>query len=167
MKRPSPSTPPREEAPFVERAIEKLRREGLRITMPRLQVLRALASSDRPANAYTIHAEIHAAGGRIDVVSVYRILNLLHENGLVHRLGAADGYLACGVPHSHEEHTEHLFCRSCGRAFELEVDARELEPTLRHVSERGFVPTQVRIEVVGVCAECSHSGESDPGAPSR
>ena len=72
---------------FEDRSLKELRQAGYRITMPRVQVIRALADSPKALSAYAIHEKIISSGGKIDVVSVYRILNTLQEVGLIHHIG--------------------------------------------------------------------------------
>src|SRR5688572_18657621 len=64
---------------YEERSLKELRGAGYRITMPRVQVIRALGDTTQALSAYAIHEKILAGGGKIDVVSVYRILATLQE----------------------------------------------------------------------------------------
>lgn len=72
-------------------AIKVLKDAGLRITMPRVQVLRVLESAEQPLGAYAICQAILSSNGRIDVVSVYRILDALLDCGLVLKVGSLEG----------------------------------------------------------------------------
>src|SRR5579863_3477841 len=72
---------------YEEHCLQELRLAGFRITMPRIQVIRALADATTALSAYAIHERIMESGGRIDVVSVYRILATLHKVGLIHHIG--------------------------------------------------------------------------------
>ncbi|MHB8635726.1 MAG: transcriptional repressor, partial [Fimbriimonadaceae bacterium] len=64
---------------YEEHCLQELRLAGYRITMPRIQVIRALADTSVALSAYAIHERIMESGGRIDVVSVYRILATLQQ----------------------------------------------------------------------------------------
>lgn len=144
-----------EYARFEERAIVRLREHGFRITMPRVQVIRALAASNKALSAYQLHATILEAGGRIDVVSVYRILGTLVQLGLAHHIGVVDGFLACHIEHEHEHETEHLVCRSCGSVTETAVPELALRATREQLTGLGFDMDEVKIEVLGRCAPCA------------
>jgi Fe2+ or Zn2+ uptake regulation protein len=78
--------PPEVQA-YEDHCLRVLREGGFRITMPRVQVIRALADTDRALSAYAVHEKILEVGGKIDVVSVYRILATLQEVGLIHHIG--------------------------------------------------------------------------------
>lgn len=140
---------------FETRSLDRLRAEGFRITMPRILVIRALAESPRALSAYAIHERVQDAGGRIDIVSVYRTLSTLVEMGLIHHVGVVDGYLACGVDEHHGPASEHLVCRSCGKVTEIAVSAELVESAQRQSSAVGFRPQEMRIEVLGFCADCA------------
>lgn len=145
----------RDEARSYERhAIELLRSHGMRVTMSRIQVVRALAGSETPLSAYGVHEQILAAGGRIDVVSVYRILAALRDVGLVHHIGVVDGYFACRMVGEHTGNSGHLICQSCGAVAEVKVPNSVLRTTHEQASGLDFEPLNVKIEVVGRCRAC-------------
>jgi Fe2+ or Zn2+ uptake regulation protein len=137
------------------RAIKELRKRGLRVTMPRVQVIRALATSSRALSPYQLHSAIHEAGGRIDVVSVYRILATLVDIGLAHHIGIVDGYLACHLEGGHGLQSEHLVCRSCGEVTEAAVPEEALGAATRQIAGMGFRIEELKIEVLGLCAPCA------------
>lgn len=139
---------------YVGRALQRLRSLGLRITKPRKMVVTALAETRKPLGAYQIRKNVMSAGGKIDVVSVYRILAGLLEAGLAHRIGSVDGYLACWGSHSGEHQTEHLICRTCGCVEEIPIPQSALSEIGVAGSRMGFMSQSTRVEVLGVCSHC-------------
>ncbi|MBX3120193.1 MAG: transcriptional repressor [Fimbriimonadaceae bacterium] len=139
---------------FEERALEVLKEEGFRITMPRVQVIRALAESNRALSAYAIHERIVSKGGRIDVVSVYRILSTLQAVCLVHHIGVVDGYYPCRADAEHIHDTEHLVCEQCGCVAELPIAQSSAKAVESQAAQAGFRPSEMKIEVLGTCAHC-------------
>lgn len=135
-------------------AIQRIRERGLRLTMARLQVVRVLACADRPLSPSAIHERILGDGGRIDLVSVHRVLQALVDSALVHRIGLVDGFLACRVEDEHPGDIEHLVCASCGRAWELEAPSALVRETMRQSEAFGFSPETVRVEILGLCSKC-------------
>src|SRR5580698_1693066 len=91
---------------YEEHSLQELRSAGYRITMPRVQVIRALGDTKRALSAYAIHEKIINSGGKIDVVSVYRILSTLQEVGLIHHIGVVDGYFPCRMENSAGKRSE-------------------------------------------------------------
>ncbi|HRI43322.1 MAG TPA: transcriptional repressor [Fimbriimonadaceae bacterium] len=146
----------REATEFEERSLALLKREGFRITMPRVQVIRTLAQSHTPLTAYGIHEQIVSTGGRIDVVSVYRILETLTRIGLVHHIchiGLVDGYLACQLGSEHLSESQHLYCTKCEAVREVETPAEVLRAIRRQLKDLAFEPTSIKIEIIGTWIE--------------
>jgi Fur family zinc uptake transcriptional regulator len=139
---------------YAAKAIERLKTLGLRITQPRRMVVRVLALTRKPLGAYQIREEVGALGGKIDVVSVYRILAALVEAGLAHRIGSVDGYLACSSSHSGDHQTEHLICEKCGCVEEIPIPQSALSEIGVSGSRQGFLSHATRVEVLGVCSHC-------------
>lgn len=139
---------------FEAYAVGRLKQDGFRITLPRVQVVRSLSLAEKPLSAYGIHQEIIASGGRVDVVSVYRILETLSQLGLVHHIGIVDGYMACRLDETHEEEAEHVVCAECGRVAELTMPDGVLKATNGQLIALGYRPRQTRVEILAVCPEC-------------
>lgn len=140
---------------FEAFAVERMKQAGHRVTVPRVRVIRTLSQAQRPKTAYGIHQEIVASGGKVDVVSVYRILQTLSDLGLVHHIGIVDGYMACRLQDSHEEECEHVVCSECGKVTELTMPESILDTTHQQLHGLGFAPKQTRIEILAVCPECA------------
>ncbi len=139
---------------FESAALEQLRTFGMRITVPRLQVIRTLAHSRRALSAYQIHEAISASGGKIDVVSVYRILDALLEVGLAHRIGVVDGFYACRSQAGAMHDSEHLVCKECGCIIELAMPSEAQCAVSARSRTAGFEVSEIRTEILGTCAHC-------------
>lgn len=135
-------------------ALSKLKEAGHRITMPRQSVVRVLALAGRPLTPNGIHAEVAALGGKLDVVSVYRILSTLQSLGLVHHIGSVDAYSPCRLDEDHEHGCEHLICTSCGRVEELPVSQTSSDEVEAQSGRAGFAVKTIRVEVLGTCTDC-------------
>jgi Fur family transcriptional regulator, zinc uptake regulator len=140
---------------YEEHSLTELRANGYRITMPRVQVIRALADTRRALSAYAIHEKIINAGGKIDVVSVYRILSTLQEVGLIHHIGVVDGYFPCRTTDCRSRRSEVIVCERCQQVQELamsEVVANSIE---EQAKAGGFVLSQTKIELTATtCPRC-------------
>jgi Fur family ferric uptake transcriptional regulator len=125
--------------------------KGIRLTEPRLDVLEALAREPDDATAQQIHARLRAAGRTTGLATVYRTLAILSEHGLIDALTHRPGefcYRLCSAEHHH-----HLVCSSCHRVVELQ--GCDIDAWLAKVSSsHGFVATEHRLEVTGVCSTC-------------
>ena len=132
---------------YEEHALRELRSAGYRITMPRVQVIRALADTNTALSAYAIHEKIINTGGKIDVVSVYRILATLQEVGLIHHIGVVDGYFPCRLPGSHGKRSEVVVCEPNLQVIELELPSAIVDAIQHQAKKFGFTPVSIKVEV--------------------
>jgi Fur family zinc uptake transcriptional regulator len=137
----------------LERAEEVCASRGARLTPIRAKVLQALAASATPVGAYELMDRLAEGGKRPAPITVYRALDFLLTNGLVHRLESRNAYLACD--HTHDAHAPVIFliCDSCGEVSEASSDgiADNLAALLAKVE---FKARSQLVEVAGECAAC-------------
>ena len=137
--------PVNEAKAYEEHALRELRTAGYRITMPRVQVIRALADTNTALSAYAIHEKIISSGGKIDVVSVYRILATLQEVGLIHHIGVVDGYFPCRLPGSHGKRSEVVVCEPNLQVIEIELPQAIIDAVAEQAKKHGFTPTAIKV----------------------
>ncbi len=136
------------------RAAEAIRRaRRTKLTDIRRHVLEAVWKSHVPVGAYDILSQLNAGGGRNAPMAVYRALEFLMENGLVHRLASLNAFIGCA--HMGEAHhaAQFLICRVCGTTAELESAPLERALT-QAVSARGFTIDSQIVEISGFCPHC-------------
>lgn len=132
-------------------------RQGLRLTALRKRVLELVWLSHKPLGAYDILAVLSEADGRRAAPpTVYRALDFLLENGLVHRIASLNAFVGCNHP-QHAHQGQFLICRSCHAAIELEQAAIS-EAIVQCARDVGFVVEAQTVEVVGLCAGCREAG---------
>jgi Fur family zinc uptake transcriptional regulator len=139
-------------AAVLRHAEEVCRRQGVQLTPLRRRVLTELATAERPLGAYDV-VERLGREKRIAPISVYRVLDVLIEAGLIHRIATRNTYLPCN--HAHEPHgaTIFLVCTVCGHVDE--VDSDEVAESVRGTaSAAGFRPGSRAVEVEGECSGC-------------
>ena len=141
-----PSTPAKV---YDEHCLAELLNASFRFTMPRVQVIRALADTETALSAYAIHDKIISSGGKIDVVSVYRILSTLQEVGLIHHIGVVDGYFPCRLGTCADRRSEVLVDDESGSVVELEFPKSLMQSIENQVREAGFEATGIKIEITG------------------
>jgi Fur family zinc uptake transcriptional regulator len=125
---------------------------GQRLTPMRRQVLEALLASHKPLGAYEIIERL-AHRGRLAPITVYRALDFLRDNGLVHRIESRNAFVACVHHHAGGDPVVFLICERCGTVGEATGDA--VADALKHSCRAaGFVPKSPVIEIAGVCSHC-------------
>lgn len=127
---------------------------GVRLTDLRLQVLELIWQNHKPLGAYTLMEMLAKANTRrVAPPTVYRALDFLLEQGLIHRINVLNAFIGCPSPNTkHQSHF--LICRTCGIAIEL------AQPELsRHIidvaQDSGFAVESQSLEVSGRCANCA------------
>jgi Fur family zinc uptake transcriptional regulator len=134
---------------YEDHSLEELRAAGYRITMPRVQVIRALGDTSTALSAYEIHEKILSSGGKIDVVSVYRILSTLQEVGLIHHIGVVDGYFPCRMVDCDANRSEVVVFEDSGEVKELDLPQAMIDAIEEQATENGFQVITIKVEITG------------------
>lgn len=125
-----------------------------RLTPGRKAVLEILEQARRPIGAYEMIDLLGASAGRRPApTQVYRALDFLVEQGLVHRLASRNAFLACGHGHGASEPVAFLICDACGHVDEATSPALTAD-VAAVADDKGFAPRAQIIEIAGRCAAC-------------
>lgn len=131
-----------------------LRGSGLRVTRPRVAVLRALEQTPHS----DVHRLVRAVRGDIGTVSVqavYDVLRVLAEAGLVRRVEPAGSAALFELRVGDNHH--HIVCRQCGTTTDVDCavgSAPCLDPSQTH----GFLVDEAEVTFWGICPECRTDG---------
>jgi Fur family zinc uptake transcriptional regulator len=142
----------------VSTARQLCEERGVRLTPLRAQVLELVWQSHRPLGAYAILellAQEEGEGGkprRLAPPTVYRALEFLQEQGLVHRLSSLNAFIGCQHPHQHH-HSQFLICRSCQAVVEI-ADGGINEAIQAAAGRAGFAAEGAGVEITGRCPGC-------------
>jgi Fur family zinc uptake transcriptional regulator len=128
--------------------------KALRLTPMRRDAYAALFKAQRPMSAYELLNHLQTELERpLAPPLVYRALDFLTEQGLVHRLESTSAFVACEHPGTMHQ-SLYLVCSCCGTAEELEGDSVRTMLT-RKARERHFQARRQVVEVHGLCEECA------------
>lgn len=136
----------------LEQAAELCRARGQSLTPLRRRVLEIVLEAGRPLGAYDVMEILAAERGRVAPPTVYRSLDFLQDQGLVHKVLSVNGFVACSE--TARPHAAELFiCQRCGTA--VEVARKAADPRLEETAaELDFAIESVVLEVRGRCADC-------------
>ena len=119
----------------------------------RLRVLEVVGNHTSPLSAGDIFKTI-ARNESINRVTVYRILDLLVEHGVIERLstGGRAAYYGLAPNERHQPHP-HFYCKSCGQMDYLNPESLnvETEPLWKNFPGR---IDKVEVRVDGLCKNC-------------
>ena len=140
-------------ADAISHAERVCRQSGQKFTPIRRQVLQALLASHRPLGAYELIDALAKSMSRPAPITVYRALEFLMANGLVHRIESRNAYLACAQSHDDAAMVAFLICERCGAVGEIAAApvAKSLNAAAR---ASGFAPKLSVLEISGLCAHC-------------
>ena len=124
-----------------------------RLTATRRRVLEALTTSHRPLGAYEIMDRVAPRGSRPAPITIYRALEFLRANGLVHRIESRNAFIACINNHDSGTMVVFLICENCGAVGEA-PSAAVAETLFGAAKSAGFVPKTPVIEITGTCSHC-------------
>lgn len=124
-----------------------------RLTPIRRRVLEALLASHQPLGAYDLIERLAKDGARPAPITIYRALDFLREQGLVHRIESRNAFIACVHNHDSGDPVVFLICEKCGAVGEAASAA--VAETIKTASRTaGFTPKTPVIEISGICAHC-------------
>lgn len=129
---------------FTDLAHKTLIDNKHKLTPQRKIVIDILASTKKPLNPYQICEQ---AKGKLDVVTIYRNLELLTQLWLIHKIRSADGYIPCT---NHADHHCHHYavCTDCHQVTELH------EHNHHHQLPSNFTTDNQVYELTGKCKNC-------------
>ncbi len=141
--------------PPVDKFREFLLTKGMRLTPEREAVVTAVYATHEhfDADLWVAKLERRKNGTRASRSTVYRTLSLLEEAGLIRKVARSNDREVYEHDYGYPHH-DHLICKKCGDMIEFpnEVIAEVLE---KIASDHGFRMSGHRLEVDGICANCS------------
>ena len=130
--------------------VPQLRARGYRMTSQRMAILHVLRHDGTHLSPADIYKKARKDLPGLTEPTVYRTLEFLAENGLVHPSPTGNGHLTYQI--AGDDH-HHVICRVCGS--EIEVEHTLLESLYRKLeSTSGYVRIDSHITFFGVCPKC-------------
>lgn len=143
---------------IVSHAEQQCRNRGSRLTEKRKQVLSGLIESGKALSAYELIDYCREQYGEaIPAMSVYRILDFLQNEQLVHKLDIANKYVACThitCDHAHDV-PQFLICSSCGQVEEVAIERSLLNKLRKNVEAVKYELLSTQIELNCLCHSCA------------
>jgi Fur family zinc uptake transcriptional regulator len=136
---------------------------GARLTAQRRTVLALICASDKPLSAYEILDRMGSGARNPAPPTVYRALDFLLEQGLVHKLESLHAFVGCTHP-EHPHCSQFLICTDCGSVNELE-DHSVAESLHSAEQNQGFKIKRPVVELLGTCSDCT--GKPRDRSPDR
>jgi Fur family zinc uptake transcriptional regulator len=131
---------------------------GVRLTRLRRRVLELVWRGHAPVGAYAILDSLRGSHAGAAPPTVYRALDFLIEQGLIHRIESLNAYVGCARP-ERPHVSQFLICGRCQAAAELD-DPAIARAVQRRAGELGFAVERQTIEIRGCCPRCADAARS-------
>lgn len=138
----------------LDKAADLCAASGARLTQIRRRVLELIWSSHRPIGAYSLLEVLKEERANAAPPTIYRALDFLIEQGLIHRIESQNAFIGCPNPDPDLHHKGmFLICTDCGNAVELEES--KIDRLLNSsASNQGFIIESRTVEAAGLCSQC-------------
>jgi len=126
---------------------------GTRFTDLRRRILTMIWQGHKAVKAYDLLDQLATEGGSAKPPTVYRALDFLMEEGLVHKIESLNAYVGC--PHPGDSHiSQFLICDSCEIVKEVTSDALR-SAVMVAAAESDFNIRKQTLELHGLCKQCT------------
>lgn len=137
----------------LEHAEQLCTARGVRLTPLRRRVLELVQSHREAVKAYDLLAQMSTDSHAAKPPTVYRALDFLLEQGLVHRVDSLNAFVGCNHPDTPHA-ARLLICKVCARVDELHDPALDAALDVA-IAGTGWSEPQARVEVLGTCPRCA------------
>ena len=131
--------------------IDRLRKQGYRLTPQRAMILLVIENSNHHISAEDIYTRVADKYPKVNISTVYRTLELLKQLGMVYEIDLGEGrirYHPEGKGHHH-----HLVCQKCGAIIDIdESTLARLKDVL--LGRYGFSAQLRHVAFFGLCEHC-------------
>ena len=98
-------------------AVSKCLENEFSLTPNRLVILDELENYKRPVSAYLLKEKLYKKGKKLNIASIYRVIDFWMNLGVVHKISAINKFILCSDPDEKHTHITN-FCRKCEKSFE-------------------------------------------------
>ncbi|WP_370264024.1 Fur family transcriptional regulator [Limnobacter sp.] len=127
---------------------------GAVLTPTRRLVLELLYRAPQGLKAYDLLDQVKTVKAGATPPTVYRALDFLTAQGLVHKISKANVFRACAQGcHAHAHPGLFLVCPKCSGVEELDDDVAT-HALLQSLGQRGYTIAAEEIEVSALCPAC-------------
>jgi Fe2+ or Zn2+ uptake regulation protein len=135
--------------------VQRLLDDGQRYTSQRRRLVEILARAGSPLSI----PDILKGRRGLAQSSVYRNLSGLEQAGVVRRILTDEDHGRYELTEDLTSHHHHFMCSNCGRVQDVDLPS-DLESSMdraldRLAREAGFATVSHRLDLIGLCSDCS------------
>lgn len=134
---------------------EFLNKKGIKATKGRLHILKILSEDNKAKTADIIFENMKKYNYSIDLSTIYRTLEIFHENGIVDKFDIGNGKYNYKLKENSHKHT--IKCCNCLKEIQIDCPMYAIEELIKN--RTGFTLVEHELKVKAICEECSEEGE--------
>jgi Fe2+ or Zn2+ uptake regulation protein len=131
----------------LEKYIELLKSNNLKITHQRLAILKYLDTHMTHPTADEIYSELKKKNPALSKTTIYNALETLQKNNLVQNLTISSSEQRYEIK---EKMHHHFLCKKCGKIIDIEITC----PNINKILKQGHHVMEVHGYFKGYCKEC-------------
>lgn len=138
----------------MQKALEICLEQNVKFTKLRQNILQLIWENDSPIKAYDILKILKVNFPSSKPITIYRTLDFLMENKLIHRLETQNAFMPCNHPKSSEDH--HCYFIICVKCHQVSEGCKDdlLTIVFDQLGKKNFRPSKVVLEIQGFCSNC-------------
>jgi Fur family transcriptional regulator, zinc uptake regulator len=137
----------------LAKAAQLCRQRTVQLTPIRQQILALIWADHKAVKAYDLLDLIKPLQSGAKPATVYRALDFLIEQGLIHRVESLNAFIGCTCPdHQHEQLL--LICTHCNEVEERSAP-KVMQSLTAEVKQADFIAKNKAIEIHGICNKCA------------
>ena len=125
------------------------------LTPSRALILKTLSKYSKPKSAYELHEELNKnSASKINISTVYRVLEFWIELGLIHKISSINKFLLCLAPNEKNTHMLN-FCTKCEKVIETCNEKMGLNFKKGTAELDLYFNSSNTVEIPVTCSNCS------------
>ncbi len=138
---------------------KRFKDKGYRVTKQRRAILEILEECrGRHLSANDVYIQLIKRGVKYHMATIYRTLNLLEKEGLVHGTSFKEKHLHYEL---YDPYEIHFYCRGCKKVTEVENPlGKKFLEEIQHKIGKKFTVEKYFVIVEGLCNHCRREEES-------
>ncbi len=137
----------------IKKAEDLCLKQKIQFTQLRRNILNLIWQSHKPLKAYDILEQLQLKESSAKPITVYRTLDFLIENKMIHKIESQNAFLGCR--HPGEAHNCYfLICEKCNIAEEA-CENDLLKNVYIDLKSQGFTVSHITLEIQGICKKCN------------
>jgi len=136
---------------YLEKYVEILKKNDLKVTSQRLVVLQYLDGNCTHPTADQIYTDLKTNNPSLSKTTVYNALDALQKHGIIQAITISGSELRYDILHGMHHH---FYCKKCGKIVDIDISC----PNIKKMSEFGHKVEEIHGYIKGICKECLKKG---------